>query len=135
MESSSSRKMVPPFACSNSPLLSMAPVKEPFEVKHEDLGFFGRNKMVKPFEDAAFALKNVGDMSDVVETQFGYHIIKLTDRQEARVVPLDEAKEDIRAYLTGEKKKEAINTYINNLRASAAIIWPEGEGEARPDSQ
>jgi len=107
----------------------------PSKAQGGDLGYFEHGRMVKPFEDAAFALKNVGDISDVVETQFGYHIIKLTDRQEARVVPLDEAKEDIRAYLTGEKKKEAINTYINNLRASAAIIWPEGEGEAKPDSQ
>lgn len=47
-----------------------------------DLGYFGRGMMVKPFEDAAFALENIGEVSEPVQTQFGWHLIQLTGKDE-----------------------------------------------------
>lgn len=63
--------------------------------KGGELGFFQRGKMVRPFEDAAFALTSPGDMSDPVQSQFGYHIIVLRDRKPEGAIPFEEVKEQI----------------------------------------
>ncbi len=60
-----------------------------------DLGWFSRGKMVKEFEEAAFALE-VGEISGIVETQYGHHIIQLTDRKPAHTPSLDETKDQVR---------------------------------------
>jgi peptidyl-prolyl cis-trans isomerase C len=90
-----------------------------------DLGLFSRGMMVKPFEGAAFALQ-VGQVSDVVETDFGYHIIKVTDRKEAGVTPFEEAKAGIIDNLTKKKRDAVAREYIQSLRQKATIIYPPG---------
>jgi peptidyl-prolyl cis-trans isomerase C len=85
-----------------------------------DLGYFEQGQMVPPFEQAAFALK-AGEMSEVVESQFGYHIIKVADKQDSRVVPLEEAKEQIEQYLTQQNRHAETELFVNALRAKAKI--------------
>lgn len=97
----------------------------PSKSRGGDLGLFDRGRMVKPFEDAAFQLK-VGEVSDIVETQFGLHLIKLTDRQEGQVTPLENAREKIVYYLKHQKQEKAINNYLTQLRSKAKIDYSEG---------
>lgn len=93
-----------------------------------DLGMFGRDSMVKPFEEAAFGLK-VGEISDVVETQFGYHIIKVTEHQDPNTVTFVEAKDQLVANLKAAKTNEAFEKYIASLQENAAITYPSGGGD------
>ena len=65
--------------------------------KGGDLGFFGKGRMVAAFEEAAFALQNKGDLSGVVPTQFGFHLIQLQDRRPARMQTFDEVKDALLA--------------------------------------
>lgn len=97
----------------------------PSKAQGGDLGYFERGSMVKPFEDAAFELK-AGEVSAIVETQFGYHLIKVEDHQKAGEVPLEEARDDIAAYLDRQNRDEAAQDYLKELRASARVEYAEG---------
>ncbi|TDI39721.1 MAG: peptidyl-prolyl cis-trans isomerase [Acidobacteria bacterium] len=89
-----------------------------------DLGFFGRGQMVPEFDQAAFTLP-VGAISDLVETQYGFHIIKVTNKQEALTQPLEGLREQIRGTLTQEKASarvdDAVESAAEKLQASGSI--------------
>jgi peptidyl-prolyl cis-trans isomerase C len=89
-----------------------------------DLGYFSRGQMVEPFENAAFSLE-IGGISEVVETRFGYHVIKLTEKEDAGVTPFEESREDITAYLFDMKKQEEISNILESLRESAEITYAD----------
>jgi peptidyl-prolyl cis-trans isomerase C len=106
---------------------------EPFEImaknhsedpgskdKGGDLNYFRRGEMVKEFEDVAFSLP-AGEVSGPVKTQYGYHLIKVTDHKAAANVSFEEVKPRIQAFLEDRKRREAVRKVIDGLRAEATI--------------
>ena len=85
-----------------------------------DLSYFARGQMVPQFDQAAFALKT-GDVSNVVTTQFGYHIIKVTDHKQESTVPLEQVNDRVKQFLTGQKKQEKADQFIAGLKQKAKI--------------
>jgi len=85
-----------------------------------DLGFFGRGQMVPEFETAAFALE-VGAVSGPVESQFGYHLIKVVEKQDERTLPFDEVKDVIVQNLSAVRRNEEYARKMSMLRATAAV--------------
>lgn len=85
-----------------------------------DLGFFTREQMVPPFAEAAFSLKP-GETSGVVETAFGYHVIRVTENQPEGTAPFEEVSASIIARLRQEEMNRRVEAYINNLREKADI--------------
>lgn len=91
-----------------------------------DLGFFPKDRMVPAFSDAAFALKP-GESSGVVETRFGYHIIQVEERHDARTIPLDEVRDRIRQGLVQEGQQGRIEALLTSLRDKAEIVMVGAE--------
>ena len=105
-----------------------------------DLGFFTKGRMVPAFEEAAFSMK-VNEVSDPVLTQFGYHIIKVTDRKEGSTVSFEEVKEKLAQDLKNRMINELIGQELSQLRAKANIevlfkpappAAPEGAPQVQP---
>ena len=84
------------------------------------MGFFPREAMVKEFSDAAFSLKP-DTVSEIVVTQFGNHIIIVTDRAAAGIAPYDQVKGEIKAYLEQSKKISALQNLFDGLKSNAKI--------------
>lgn len=95
-----------------------------------DLGFFGRGMMVKPFEDAVFALK-AGEISELVKSDFGYHIIKLVSVKPSRVLPFEEVREDIANKLRQQKAAdmyaELADKFSNTVYEQSDTLKPAAD--------
>ncbi|MEM5787264.1 MAG: peptidylprolyl isomerase [Syntrophobacteraceae bacterium] len=85
-----------------------------------DLDFFQQGQMVPSFEKAAFALKP-SELSDVVETEYGFHLIKLTEKKEAGVISFDEMQPRIEQHLKNEGISQQLAQHIEKLKTTAKI--------------
>ncbi len=92
--------------------------QDPSAAQGGDLGFFTREQMVKPFADAAFSLA-AGELSEPVRTQFGFHLIKVEEKQAAKQRTLDEVKDELRVALAVEAATEALQAKTDAVLAAA----------------
>jgi len=92
----------------------------PSSAQGGSLGTFGKGRMVPEFEVAAFS-QEPGEIGEIIETQFGYHIIKVTDHKDEGTMSFEDSKEQLINYLTNQKKQQAVMDYVASLRDSATI--------------
>jgi peptidyl-prolyl cis-trans isomerase C len=85
-----------------------------------DLGFFPKGQMTPPFEEAAFKLK-AGAVSPVVETQFGFHIIKVHARRGPRTAPLIEVSGQIKEFLTQGQREQKLGQFVEQVKTKSKV--------------
>jgi parvulin-like peptidyl-prolyl isomerase len=85
-----------------------------------ELGWLQRDKLSGPFQLVTFSTP-VGEVSDVVAAEYGYHIIEVTDRQPASQIPLEQVREAITRTLRDQRMGEAVKAFIGQLRESAQV--------------
>jgi len=90
------------------------------KTKGGDLGLFPKGKMVPQFEKAAFAL-NAGEVSDVIESPYGYHIIKVEEKKEATVEPFDKVKDKVREKIFADFQKAKVEEFVKNAMEKAGV--------------
>ncbi len=109
-----------------------------------NLGYIRRRQLAPPFaefEEAAFSLKKRGEISEVVRTPFGFHIIRLEDMRGSTLRPLNQVKERIHFFLQPKKKQEAYLEYLKEAKSEANILineklWAEEEKkEVKPTEE
>jgi peptidyl-prolyl cis-trans isomerase C len=88
--------------------------------KGGDLGFIVRGQMVKSFEKAAFSLP-VGGVSDVIQSEFGYHIIKVEEKKAPSKLRIEDVKDDLKEYLFRSAAREQYNKFVDGLRKKAVV--------------
>lgn len=98
--------------------------KDPSKERGGDLGFFSKGQMVPEFEQATLALEP-GQLSDVVKTQFGYHVIKLEEKQPAREQSFDEVKDQLKQMLLSNKQRERFETLLKELKDKTKVVIHE----------
>ena len=86
-----------------------------------DLGFVPKGQTVPAFEQAAFALTKSGQLSGVVESQFGFHIIKMIEHRAGRTVPLTEVKTQVGEFLKQQKMQEKTAAYVEQLKSKGKV--------------
>jgi len=98
--------------------------KCPSNTNGGDLGYFTRGKMIPEFEKVAFELKE-GEISQPVKTQFGYHIIKLVDRKQPSISPLEEVKTELKKQMVGMKQNKAYMQKTDELKKQYEVVINE----------
>jgi len=100
--------------------LAKALSEGPSKVKGGDLGYFSRGRMVKSFEEAAFALRP-NEVSDIVETKFGYHLIKVIEKRPEAITAFKDAKDKLGQYLKQQKVQKEVSMYVDKLKEKAKV--------------